>query len=500
MLSPIEKELSENDHAKVWNEFYQRIKNEASLRTLDDDKYKITAARKPENRNKNRYRDVSPYDHSRIVVEKGDDDYINASLVEVASANRKYILAQGPLEHTAGQFWQAVWEQQSKAIIMLNRVIEKETIKCHQYWPLGSHQDYEDEMLFEDVELRVSLLQEEEYEHYTKRLFSLEDMETGDKRDVTHFHYTTWPDFGVPSSPTAFLNFLMAVRETGCLESDCGPAVIHCSAGIGRSGTFCLVDSCLVQIERERSMKCVDIRSILIEMRSFRMGLIQTPDQLRFSYLAVIEGGKRILSDADANSNVKTIAENTIKKEDAPPTPPIRSSSLQKVQLPDEPPELPPKVRPDWTKQINDDTSEDIIPAKQRKIEERDDYQSPAKQRKLSNRNGGTDLNDRQDLFFNKPDEVKKVDDSEVVDKIDEVDKDGGSVGDVDEDDESKQLNILRKRVRGERKKQTAEMIKKMKEKQKKSELWKERKSYLKPICFGITLLIGSYLLYRYCW
>ncbi|ESO89817.1 hypothetical protein LOTGIDRAFT_218669 [Lottia gigantea] len=312
MSSLIEKELLENDRAKIWNEFYQRMKNEASLQTLDNEKYNVTAARKPENRNKNRYRDVSPYDHSRIVIEKGEDDYINASLVQVPEANRRYILAQGPLEHTAGNFWQAVWEQESKAVIMLNRVIEKGTLKCHQYWPLGVDQHHEDEMLFEDVELKVTLLEEEDYDNYTKRVLGLEDMETGDKREILHFHYTTWPDFGVPSSPTAFLNFLMSVRETGCLETDYGPAFIHCSAGIGRSGTFCLVDSCLVQIERERNMKCVDIRSMLIGMRSYRMGLIQTPDQLRFSYLAVIEGGQRLLDLSDANSNVKQVLDNEV--------------------------------------------------------------------------------------------------------------------------------------------------------------------------------------------
>lgn len=129
------------------------------------------------------------------------------------------------------------------------------------------------------------------------------------------FHYTTWPDFGVPSTPRAFLHFLQVVRDSGALESNVGPPIVHCSAGIGRSGTFCLVDSCLLMViatfgvgliigfsvfhgvahsthlhlQMEQG-KQVNIKKILLDMRRFRMGLIQTADQLRFSYLAIMEG------------------------------------------------------------------------------------------------------------------------------------------------------------------------------------------------------------------
>lgn len=104
------------------------------------------------------------------------------------------------------------------------------------------------------------------------------------------FHYTTWPDFGIPSSPNAFLKFLQQVRDSGCLNAEVGPAVVHCSAGIGRSGTFCLVDCCLVLIDKFG--QC-DIAQVLCELRTYRMGLIQTSDQLDFSYQAIIEGIKK---------------------------------------------------------------------------------------------------------------------------------------------------------------------------------------------------------------
>ena len=105
---------------------------------------------------------------------------------------------------------------------------------------------------------------------------------------MLHFHYITWPDFGVPSCPDTFLEFLGAVRESGSLDSEEGPAVVHCSAGIGRSGSFILVDSCLLEAETE-GPETVNIKQRLLEMRTFRMGLIQTEDQLKFSYQAIIE-------------------------------------------------------------------------------------------------------------------------------------------------------------------------------------------------------------------
>lgn len=83
---------------------------------------------------------------------------------------------------------------------------------------------------------------------YNSLFYRLTDLETKESREILHFHYTTWPDFGVPQSPTAFLNFLTDVRQSGTLDQNVGPPVVHCSAGIGRSGTFCLVDTCLVLV------------------------------------------------------------------------------------------------------------------------------------------------------------------------------------------------------------------------------------------------------------
>nr|XP_048676610.1 tyrosine-protein phosphatase non-receptor type 1 isoform X2 [Caretta caretta] len=231
----IEKEFHRLDQAASWALIYQDIRHEAS-------DFPCKVAKHPRNKNRNRYRDVSPFDHSRIKLTRGDNDYINASLIKMEEAQRSYILTQGPLPNTCGHFWEMVWEQKSRGVVMLNRVMEKGSIKCAQYWP----QKEEKEMLFEDTNLKLTLISEDIKSYYTVRQLELENLTAQETREILHFHYTTWPDFGVPESPASFLNFLFKVRESGSLSPEHGPIVVHCSAGIGRSGTFCLVDTCLL--------------------------------------------------------------------------------------------------------------------------------------------------------------------------------------------------------------------------------------------------------------
>ncbi|KAM9493832.1 tyrosine-protein phosphatase non-receptor type 2 isoform 2-T2 [Clarias gariepinus] len=283
----MERDFKDMDSEGRWQNLYLEIRNQSQ-----ECPYKV--AKYPENRNRNRYRDVSPFDHSRVKLGTSDNDYINASLVPVEEAQRSYILTQGPLRNTCGHFWLMIWEQKTKAVIMLNRVIEKDSEKCAQYWPTAEEQ----EMTFRDTRFVVKLLSEDIKSYYTTRLLELQNASTGEKREIYHFHYTTWPDFGVPDSPASFLNFLFKVRESGSLGAEHGPAVVHCSAGIGRSGTFSLVDTCLVLMDKRKDPSSVDIKKVLLDMRRYRMGLIQTPDQLRFSYMAVLEGAKCIMGDS----------------------------------------------------------------------------------------------------------------------------------------------------------------------------------------------------------
>uniref|UniRef100_A0AAR2J878 Tyrosine-protein phosphatase non-receptor type n=1 Tax=Pygocentrus nattereri TaxID=42514 RepID=A0AAR2J878_PYGNA len=295
-------------------------------------------AKYPENRNRNRYRDVSPFDHSRVKLGNTENDYINASLVQMDEAQRSYILTQGPLRTTCGHFWLMIWEQRTKAVIMLNRVMEKGSEKCAQYWPTQE----EHEMSFRDTRFVVRLLSEDVKSYYTTRLLELQNANTGERREIYHFHYTTWPDFGVPESPASFLNFLFKVRESGSLGTDHGPAVVHCSAGIGRSGTFSLVDTCLVLMDKRKDPSSVDIKKVLLDMRKYRMGLIQTPDQLRFSYMAVLEGAKYIMGDSSLQKQWQELSKEDQERvcESPPPQPPKCTSERyngSRLNRPDEP-------------------------------------------------------------------------------------------------------------------------------------------------------------------
>ncbi|XP_037813496.1 tyrosine-protein phosphatase non-receptor type 61F isoform X1 [Lucilia sericata] len=315
-----------------WQRLYQEIREKCE-REANEKHFGTIESEKPQNRCLNRYRDVNPYDHSRIIIHRGGVDYINANLVKLERAERKYILTQGPLGDTVGHFWLMVWEQKTKAILMLNKLMEKKQVKCHLYWP--ERKGLENALKLNEVKLTIEFLRCEEYKNFCVRWFKLTDIESNQSREIIQFHYTTWPDFGIPSSPVAFLQFLKQVRDSGALEPDVGPAVVHCSAGIGRSGTFCLVDCCLVLVDKE-GVQNVSVQDVLYELRRYRMGLIQTADQLYFSYQAIIEGIKLLKDPKFIDYNEAPIVtsddsqhhEQYIIDETPPPLPPRTHSLL----------------------------------------------------------------------------------------------------------------------------------------------------------------------------
>jgi len=331
----MEEEFLEIHNNNLWRSNYSKICFESKSK-----EFAATEALKPENKPLNRYRDVYPYDHSRVVLQSpSPTNYINASLVtaEIGSLSRRYILTQGPLGGTVPHFWWMVWQEESRAVIMLNRVIEKGTVKCAQYWPQEGDRPIE----CPEVGLRVEWAGEQQTQdgaavsggHYATTTLRLVNTVTGEARQVTHFHYTNWPDFGVPSCPDTFLEFLGAVRESGTLEEDGGRPVVHCSAGIGRSGTFVLVDTCLLEAEKMGS-QAVNIKERLLDMRTCRMGLIQTEDQLKFSYLSIIEGARqmKLISNVPELEQVPEVNSSSDESEDdvPPPLPPPRTESLKK--------------------------------------------------------------------------------------------------------------------------------------------------------------------------
>ncbi|KAK7945762.1 hypothetical protein WMY93_001490 [Mugilogobius chulae] len=232
------------------------------------------------NKPKNRYANVIAYDHTRVVLAPIEgilgSDYINANYIDGYRKQNAYIATQGPLAETFGDFWRMVWEQRAASVVMMTRLEEKSRIKCDQYWPSRGTETY--------GMIQVTLLDTMELATFCIRTFSLHKSGSSERREVRQFQFTAWPDHGVPEYPTPFLNFLRRVKS--CNPPDAGPIVAHCSAGVGRTGCFIVIDAMLERIRHERT---VDIYGHVTLMRSQRNYMVQTEDQYSFIHEALLE-------------------------------------------------------------------------------------------------------------------------------------------------------------------------------------------------------------------
>ncbi|XP_016897889.1 receptor-type tyrosine-protein phosphatase S isoform X16 [Cynoglossus semilaevis] len=232
------------------------------------------------NKPKNRYANVIAYDHTRVILAPIDgilgSDYINANYIDGYRKQNAYIATQGPLSETFGDFWRMVWEQRAASVVMMTRLEEKSRIKCDQYWPSRGTETY--------GMTQVTLLDTMELATFCVRTFSLHKSGCSERREVRQFQFTAWPDHGVPEYPTPFLNFLRRVKA--CNPPDAGPIIAHCSAGVGRTGCFIVIDAMLERIRHERS---VDIYGHVTLMRSQRNYMVQTEDQYSFIHEALLE-------------------------------------------------------------------------------------------------------------------------------------------------------------------------------------------------------------------
>lgn len=234
---------------------------------------------------RNRYKDVVPYFHARVKLNDPKNDYINASLVKMEEVRKSYIIAQGPMANTVIHFWQMVWEQKSVGIVMLCQCKEDEEELSAPYWPL------EGQSPIVAGSYVVECTSADWKEHYCISSLKLCNMETDETRTILHFHYYSWPDIDVPEDPFSFLEFLMEVRNSGVMmQPDSGPAVVHCSAGVGHSGVFAVSDACLSLLEKPKGFKSLDVNSVILKMREQRSGLIETIEQLQFTYLVILNG------------------------------------------------------------------------------------------------------------------------------------------------------------------------------------------------------------------
>ncbi|XP_039465439.1 receptor-type tyrosine-protein phosphatase delta isoform X6 [Oreochromis aureus] len=232
------------------------------------------------NKPKNRYANVIAYDHSRVLLSAIDgipgSDYINSNYIDGYRKQNAYIATQGSLPETFGDFWRMIWEQRSATIVMMTKLEERSRVKCDQYWPTRGTETY--------GLIQVTLLDTVELATYCVRTFALFKNGSSEKREVRQFQFTAWPDHGVPEHPTPFLAFLRRVKA--CNPPDAGPMVVHCSAGVGRTGCFIVIDAMLERIKHE---KTVDIYGHVTLMRAQRNYMVQTEDQYVFIHDALQE-------------------------------------------------------------------------------------------------------------------------------------------------------------------------------------------------------------------
>nr|XP_045004517.1 receptor-type tyrosine-protein phosphatase delta isoform X36 [Jaculus jaculus] len=232
------------------------------------------------NKPKNRYANVIAYDHSRVLLSAIEgipgSDYVNANYIDGYRKQNAYIATQGSLPETFGDFWRMIWEQRSATIVMMTKLEERSRVKCDQYWPSRGTETH--------GLVQVTLLDTIELATYCVRTFTLYKNGSSEKREVRQFQFTAWPDHGVPEHPTPFLAFLRRVKT--CNPPDAGPMVVHCSAGVGRTGCFIVIDAMLERIKHE---KTVDIYGHVTLMRAQRNYMVQTEDQYIFIHDALLE-------------------------------------------------------------------------------------------------------------------------------------------------------------------------------------------------------------------
>lgn len=256
------------------------------------------------NKPKNRYANVIAYDHSRVILQPQDGilggDYINANYCDGYRKHNAYVATQGPLQDTFADFWRMCWELRTATIVMMTKLEERTRIKCDQYWPTRGTDTY--------GQMTITISEVQELATYCIRTFQVSRAGNPERREVKQLQFTAWPDHGVPDHPAPFLQFLRRVRNLN--PSEAGPMVVHCSAGVGRTGCFIVIDSML---ERMKHEKMIDIYGHVTCLRAQRNYMVQTEDQYIFIHDALLEAvicGSTEVGARNLHSHIQKLMQN----------------------------------------------------------------------------------------------------------------------------------------------------------------------------------------------
>ncbi|XP_074539441.1 tyrosine-protein phosphatase non-receptor type 6 [Halichoeres trimaculatus] len=274
----------EKSKAGFWEEFDALQKSEAKVKKSREE------GQRPENKSKNRYKNILPFNDTRVILQDTDpeivgSDYINANYVKntmrECGDQKVYIATQGCLATTVNDFWQMVWQENTRVIVMTTREVEKGRNKCVPYWP-------DPQSSKEFGPYVVTSQSEREAADYKVRVLEVAPLsQPKHSRTIWHYQYLSWPDHGVPQEPGGVLSFLIQVNNKQAEFPDSGPMIIHCSAGIGRTGTIVVIDMIIETIE-SIGLDCdIDIPKYIQMVRDQRSGMVQTEAQYKFIYLSV---------------------------------------------------------------------------------------------------------------------------------------------------------------------------------------------------------------------
>ncbi|XP_034624659.1 receptor-type tyrosine-protein phosphatase eta [Trachemys scripta elegans] len=288
-FSPIRPKKSKSIKVENFESYFKKQQADSNCGFAEEyDELKLVGINQPkfaaeltENRGKNRYNNVLPYDISRVklsIQNHPTDDYINANYMPGYNSKKEFIAAQGPLPNTVQDFWRMIWEKNIYAIVMLTKCVEQGRTKCEEYWPDKGSNYYDD--------ITVTLVSEYVLPEWTIRDFTVEDRDATESHSVRQFHFTSWPDHGVPETTDLLINFRHLVQENIRQNPPDSPTLVHCSAGVGRTGTFIAIDRLIQQIEMDNIS---DVYGVVYELRMHRPLMVQTEDQYVFLNQCVLD-------------------------------------------------------------------------------------------------------------------------------------------------------------------------------------------------------------------